>query len=423
MCDIIYGGKPLNLPGIERLLYAHDTVFRINLNTHNLDETMCMKDVYYLNSHVYDYYTNPNITVEQLLDIYKHKGTQRKYIENMLEIIRNGKFKNIKKQPFSGNLEANRLLSYIRCPVQFHGQPRCGYQCLLENLNRKNFVIGFGLDDDDISFYNNPDKSVILTACHSVESEKQVLRWMHETGTIDASYCLLTDNTIPQLDCKLLKPTADSITNLLKIYGICVLDNYFSSEIIDKFNEEYDRVFVDHPECVEVLDKESCSNDERIFHCEKYSKYIDNNFASNRLFTEVVGQWTHAPANKKTLINKIVYEDGKVKNSGAGWHRDNHHCQLKAMVYLSDVNDRNGNFQFITNSSARHIGMPKPRTPSYNTRFHDSTVDNILENCDECVVHDVTGPRGTVVLVDTTNIHRGNIIMEGERRAMTQYFF
>ena len=267
MCDIIYGGKPLNLPGIERLLYAHDTVFRINLNTHNLDETMCMKDVYYLNSHVYDYYTNPNITVEQLLDIYKHKGTQRKYIENMLEIIRNGKFKNIKKQPFSGNLEANRLLSYIRCPVQFHGQPRCGYQCLLENLNRKNFVIGFGLDDDDISFYNNPDKSVILTACHSVESEKQVLRWMHETGTIDASYCLLTDNTIPQLDCKLLKPTADSITNLLKIYGICVLDNYFSSEIIDKFNEKYSKLSLKQKQVL----REYINN---VTNSEKLKKYI-----------------------------------------------------------------------------------------------------------------------------------------------------
>ena len=35
----------------------------------------------------------------------------------------------------------------------------------------------------------------------------------------------------------------------------------------------------------------------------------------------------------------------------------------------------------------------------------------------------ITGKKGTVILVDTTYIHRGNIIKNGERKAFTQYFF
>ena len=35
----------------------------------------------------------------------------------------------------------------------------------------------------------------------------------------------------------------------------------------------------------------------------------------------------------------------EIRNSGAGWHRDNHECQFKTIMYLTDVNDKNGCFQ------------------------------------------------------------------------------
>ena len=37
---------------------------------------------------------------------------------------------------------------------------------------------------------------------------------------------------------------------------------------------------------------------------------------------------------------------GKTTNSGGGWHRDADRIQLKAMVYLSDVDSINGPFIF-----------------------------------------------------------------------------
>jgi len=93
------------------------------------------------------------------------------------------------------------------------------------------------------------------------------------------------------------------------------------------------------------------------------------------------------------------------------------------MIYLTDVTENNGNFQFLTNSSKKYIGFPKPRTINYNTRFQDETINEILENNKTINLHNIIGKKGTVILVDTTYIHRGNIIKEGIRKAITQYFF
>ena len=92
-------------------------------------------------------------------------------------------------------------------------------------------------------------------------------------------------------------------------------------------------------------------------------------------------------------------------------------------MYLSDVTNENGNFQFLTNSNTKKIGFPKPRTSNYNTRFHDETIDSLIKNNENIVLYDIIGKQGTIVLVDTTYIHRGNIIKSGYRKAMTQYFF
>ena len=192
--------------------------------------------------------------------------------------------------------------------------------------------------------------------------------------------------------------------------------------MVTNFINEFEIVFNNNKQNIEKLEKECCSNDERIFHAQKYSKFINDHFYNNQFLNEIASKY-NKNLNKKTLLNKIVYEDGLIKNSGAGWHRDNHTCQFKALMYLSDVTNENGNFQFLTNSNTKQIGYPKPRTQNYNTRFHDETIDLLIKNNNNIKLHDIVGNKGTIVLVDTTYIHRGNIIKLGERKAMTQYFF
>ena len=206
--------------------------------------------------------------------------------------------------------------------------------------------------------------------------------------------------------------------------GYVVLENFFNTEQLNNMLLEFDRIFIEHKNKIELLDKEGCSNDERIFNAEKYSNFLKDIITNNPYFNNFVQKYTNrVPSNKKMLINLLTYEDGKIKNSGAGWHRDNHDCQFKVIIYLSDVTTENGNFQFITNSSKRHIGYPTPRTPNYNTRFSDETIYKLLNDHKECEIVNICGKKGTCIMVDTTYIHRGNIIKNGERKAITQYYF
>jgi hypothetical protein len=227
---------------------------------------------------------------------------------------------------------------------------------------------------------------------------------------------------IPILNCKEIEPKIDTLLYFLKSYGIILLKNYYKENTINKILEEYENVFSKHKDAIEILDKEDCSNDERIFHTERYSEFIKNTFSNNPLFNKIAQRY-NPRLKKKTLINKLVYEEGKVKNSGAGWHRDNHNCQFKTIMYLSNVKSENGPFTWITNSSKNHIGYPEPRTQSYNTRFHDKTIEKLLNENKNCEKIEVCGSAGDIILANTTYIHRGKIIENGERKAITQYFF
>ncbi len=217
----------------------------------------------------------------------------------------------------------------------------------------------------------------------------------------------------------------NEILKILRKDGICILKNYYNEEELKNFIDELDIIFANRKNKIHISDTEECSKDERIFHAENYSKYILNNFANDRNFNLIARKYTKRGFNKKTLINRLEYEEGKVKNSGAGWHRDNHDCQFKTIMYLTDVTEKNGNFIWITNSSKRHIGKPKPRKNAYSdTRFGDETIKELVEDKKNiCELINIVGEKGTIIIADTTYIHRGNIIQEGERRAITQYYF
>jgi len=218
----------------------------------------------------------------------------------------------------------------------------------------------------------------------------------------------------------------EDIYSTLKSDGYVVLRDYFTEDQVDLLHKESVRVLTEHQDKRSYLpekNKEGCSDDERIFHVERYSQPIKIYFSDDNLFNAIAKKYC-SRVDKKTLVNRLTYEEGKIKNSGAGWHRDNHDCQFKAIMYLTDVKESNGCFRFVTNSSKRHIGKPPPRKDAYSdTRYADATVKMIVDTKKDCEIIDIVGNKGTVILADTTYIHRGRIIEEGERIALTQYFF
>jgi len=429
---IVIGNKPYDNIKLNNIIDHFDKNIRCNLGLPNYNNGTKIY-VMFLNCHVYD-----NIQKNNIKSYIKSTSASQEYILNFINIFDKSKYKQIIQQNNSYASKYNYFLKNINCPYKFNKLPRLGCNAIFDTLLQINgtnkfikddnidinnfFISNFSLTNENNQIEHIYNMNKPISQCHNINDEINIITWLHNNKIIDATLCCLKDTALPTLDCNTVKPSIYVTHLLLKEYGICILENFFDDKVITNFINEFGIIFNTYKESIDILDKEECSKDERIFHAEKYSSYIKNNFYNNSFLNEIALKY-NKNLNKKTLLNKIVYEDGVTKNSGAGWHRDNHTCQFKALIYLSDVTNENGNFQFLTNSNTKKIGFPKPRTPNYNTRFHDETIDILIKNNSNIKLHDIVGKKGTIVLVDTTYIHRGNIIKNGERKAMTQYFF
>lgn len=419
---IIIGGKSTNIQ-FEKKLDSYDYVCRINMCTkYKRDNNE--KDIFYVNNHVYDHLFKFKLGAERLKKSLYHYVELQKLVE-MHTIVSNKNYYEVIQQYESGvNTKSNAILKEVNCPFLFKKAPRCGYQAILHYIkkNYKITVSGFSFKQEENITESNINKSI--TVCHDPNNEYKILQWLHEKNYIDATLCMLENHkdSLPLLNCQYFKPSKCFLEFCIKEYGICILKNYYSKDKLSIIKEEFTKIFNTNSKNIEILDKEDCSNDERIFFAEKYSNVLKELFANNTLFNDIAKQYNQK-LNKKTLINKLLYENGKLKNSGAGWHRDNHHCQFKTIMYLTNCYSKNGPFTWITNSSKKYIGFPKPRTQNYNTRFHDETVEEIIKKNDKCKKVEICGDEGTIILADTTYIHRGKIIEEGIRHAITQYYF
>ncbi|GAB2975326.1 hypothetical protein GCM10027049_07350 [Mucilaginibacter puniceus] len=122
------------------------------------------------------------------------------------------------------------------------------------------------------------------------------------------------------------------------------------------------------------------------------------------------------------MANKVCFKNDNV-GSGGGWHRDViNRRQLKFIMYLNDVDENNGCFQYIKYSHTipekwkinRIIGRGQN-----DVRYTEKEIDSLLEKGYQLV--DLTGKAGTLIIVDTSGIHRGSPLKEGLRYAATNY--
>ncbi|HWU56062.1 MAG TPA: phytanoyl-CoA dioxygenase family protein [Rhizomicrobium sp.] len=114
------------------------------------------------------------------------------------------------------------------------------------------------------------------------------------------------------------------------------------------------------------------------------------------------------------------------RGSGDGWHRDAHGFQFKSILYLSDTTSENGPFEYLTGSHKDwRVGVDTALAdlPGYpNTRFTNEQI--------EALSPAIGGRRksfpadaGTLLLVNTSGIHRGQPLTGGTRYALTNYYY
>lgn len=96
------------------------------------------------------------------------------------------------------------------------------------------------------------------------------------------------------------------------------------------------------------------------------------------------------------------------------WHYDNHPVEiLKIMIYLTDVCEDNGPFEYLRSMQTHQALYMAPAPLSGYGRVSDNAVQQYLSNGYEC--HKVTGQSGTLLLFDENVVHKANVAKSGYR--------
>ena len=126
-------------------------------------------------------------------------------------------------------------------------------------------------------------------------------------------------------------------------------------------------------------------------------------------------------------LTALRHRPGKLDNSGGDWHRDSLFPGIKSMLFLTDVSLRSGPLQLFPASRYYlddHVFCTRDALLSMkqqaNTKYSDSSIRASFPDVEPV---ELTVSRGSLVLFDTSLVHRGKPIQEGERWALSSYMF
>lgn len=211
---------------------------------------------------------------------------------------------------------------------------------------------------------------------------------------------------------------ADNYVRRLNSDGFVVIENFLNQDECDEICKEMDGIFEKHSDLVQVR------GDFRLFGIECLSKKIMT-FKTHPLLKQIASQYYQADSSAMfSLGGKLEFSEGETKSSGGGWHRDRFFRQVKAMLYLTDVMEKNGPFQLIKHSEKPEYILKDIQTAGlkYNqNRLEEKQVKKIIDANRERLITFIK-PKGTLILFDSTTIHRGSPINDGMRYSLTNYY-
>lgn len=202
--------------------------------------------------------------------------------------------------------------------------------------------------------------------------------------------------------------------------GYCIVENFWTKDKCLDAALEVDRVLSGNKQLLHP----SGTSDMRLFGAEKQSALI-NEFNVSIELEDIASAYCRRSMNAAfTLAAKMPYKAGN-NGSGEGWHRDTFWRQFKAIIYLTDVDDSNGPFQILCNSNNFLSVISDGLRASLKFRQHrlsDEEVNKILLKS-PARLKTFPAKAGTLLLVDTSSIHRGKPIDMGCRYALTNYYY
>ena len=158
------------------------------------------------------------------------------------------------------------------------------------------------------------------------------------------------------------------------------------------------------------------SNDRRIFDLDEYQPGVTEIIDIDRWRSLGESLLGHQLKECSVMAGKITYLEGSALGSGGGWHRDTRYQnQFKVIFYLSDVSAKNGVFRYAV-SSNRILNSLRDQIKNRSTRYNSSYAKKYN-------VEQLVGSTGDAIVVNTRGLHSGSPLLEGERYAITLYFW
>ena len=170
----------------------------------------------------------------------------------------------------------------------------------------------------------------------------------------------------------------DTIVNNLNHTGICILNEYFDESYCQQAVNEINEGLTKYTDKVQSEEKEGTSGDSRLFKMENQYETAKK-FASAEILQAVVSKYYGKElATHFVLGGKVASVPDRITNSGGGWHRDSREKQIKAIVYLTDVNENSGPFLFLPHSKKFDL-QTRQNKP---TRYSDEVVEKFCKELD-----------------------------------------
>jgi hypothetical protein len=205
--------------------------------------------------------------------------------------------------------------------------------------------------------------------------------------------------------------------------GCYVIEDFLESEVCSKLLLEADKFLKDNPA---LISSESNDSDSRVYQIDKYSSKF--NIEKVDLLADSLFKMFSFIFKKSyfMLLGKII-SNGNNLGSGGGWHRDSPFThQFKTILYLTDVDESTGPFQYIKGSHSFSSIKKSCKFLGKNInerRFSNEEVELLKKNNVVGEVITVTGKAGTLLIADTRGLHRGKPLEKGHRYALTRYHF
>jgi len=221
-----------------------------------------------------------------------------------------------------------------------------------------------------------------------------------------------------------LKPSNEIVQATLthlRDYGFYAIPYFFSPELCSDLRKRIDFTITNKLDLVHP----GSPYDFRLHGIENIDESFKF-FSTDLLLKEIASAYLGEPARAAfTLAARLEFVADNA-GSGGGWHRDSNFRQIKAMVYLSNTTDKNGPFQLISKSHKLFQSMRDNAVANQKygeVRWTQKLIDRVLNVTGNTRLKTLTGSEGTLVIFDSSAIHRGAPIMEGTRYALTNYYY